>query len=50
VQINASRETVIQEMVACVYVESDFDKLGKEKIVKARNTLRYQVTGLTFHA
>lgn len=50
VQISTSRETVIQEMVACAYEENDFDKLGEEKIVKARNTLRYQVSGSTFHA
>jgi len=49
-QINTSRETVIQEMVVCLYEESDFDKLGKEKIVKTRNTLLYRVSGLTFHA
>jgi len=51
VQINTSRETVIQEMVVCVYEESDFDKLGKKKkIAKTRKRLRYRVSGLTFHA
>jgi len=50
VQINTSRETVIQEMVACVYEESVFDKLGKEKIVKTRNTLRYRVSSSIFRA